>query len=120
MLAPGLVAGMAFPPASPGVTFTLEPLLVPAALASLAGTLLLATDLASRVSVSVRDGSNTWQRNFYDYNMAHTLPLLGLKPDRTNTLTVTVYDRYRNAVTAPQPLVFITGPLPAPKWSRSR
>ena len=43
---------------------------------------------------------------------SHSVPLLGFKPGRTNEITVTVYDRQRNQVTAAQPLVFITDPLP--------
>jgi len=80
--------------------------------APLAGTLQLTTDAASRVSVSVKDGYGSWQRNFYDFSTTHSEPLFGFKPARTNTITVTVVDRYRNQFTAPQPLQFITGPLP--------
>src|SRR5438105_3868301 len=80
--------------------------------APLAGLLKVRTDDDSRVSVSVDDGTESWERNFYDYGASHSIPLLGFKAGRTNTITVTVHDRYRNAVTAPQPLTFVTGPLP--------
>ncbi len=94
------------------LTITTGPSFSPAESAPLAGVLQLSTDVDSRVSVSVTEGTNTWQRNFYDYGTAHSLPLLGFKPGRTNAITVTVHDRYRNAVTASQPLLFVTGPLP--------
>jgi hypothetical protein len=81
--------------------------------APLAGVLQLTTDTKSRVSVSVNDGTGVWERRFYDYATAHSVPLLGFKPGRTNAITVTAYDRQRNRVTASQPLVFITEPLPA-------
>jgi hypothetical protein len=97
---------------SQALTITSGPSFAKATNAPLAGTLRLATDEASRVSVSVSDGQGSWQRNFYDFATAHSVPLLGFKPGRTNQIAVTVYDRYRNHVTAAQPLVFITAPLP--------
>ena len=72
-----------------------------------------ATDHPSRVSVSVSDGTNTWERRFYEYSTTHSFPLLGFKPNRTNEITVTVRDRYENEDTAAQPLIFTTGPLPS-------
>jgi hypothetical protein len=80
--------------------------------APLAGVLQLTTDQDTRISVSVNDGTDVWERRFYDYTTAHSVPLLGFKPGRTNEITVTAYDRQRNQVTAVQPLVFITDPLP--------
>ena len=41
------------------------------------------------------------------------MPLLGFKPDRTNQIQITVYDKDRNASTAPQLLTFVTAPLPS-------
>src|SRR2546428_3210284 len=81
--------------------------------APLAGVLQLTTDVPSRVSVSVSEGTNRWERNFLDYSTAHSVTLLGFKANRTNAINVTVWDRYRNQVTAGQPLVFITAPLPS-------
>jgi arylsulfate sulfotransferase len=89
------------------------PSFTPATNAPLAGLLELTTDEDSRVSVSLDDGTATWERRFYDYGTTHSVPLLGFKPGRTNVITVTVQDKFRNAVQAAQPLVFITGPLPA-------
>jgi arylsulfate sulfotransferase len=83
-----------------------------AANAPLSGVLQLTTDEASRVSISVNDGTEVWERAFYDFGTVHSVPLFGFKPGRTNEITVTVYDRFHNAVTSPQPLVFITDPLP--------
>jgi hypothetical protein len=80
--------------------------------APLAGTLQLTTDVPSRISISVYDGTNTWSRKFYDYSTVHSLPLLGFKPQRSNSITVTVLDKDGNQAVAPQPLTFITAPLP--------
>jgi hypothetical protein len=90
-----------------GLSFT------PAAAAPLAGTLQLTTDVPSRVSVSVNDGIEGWARDFYDYGTNHFVPLFGFKPGRTNNITVTVWDQFRNEFTAAAPVVFVTSPLPA-------
>ncbi len=95
------------------LTILTGPSVATAANAPLAGVLTLTTDDPSRVSVSVSDGTNTWQRNFYDYATNHSIPLLGFKSDRTNLIAVTVHDKFRNAVTAADPLEFITDPLPS-------
>lgn len=96
-----------------GVTVLTGPSFTPAAGAPLAGLLQVTTAQSSRVSVSVFDGINTWQRNFYDYGTVHSQPLAGFKAGRTNLITVTVYDKFQNATTSLKPLVFITPPLPA-------
>jgi arylsulfate sulfotransferase len=82
-------------------------------LAPLAGVLRLSTDVPARVSVAVNDGTNAWTRNFYDYTNIHAVTLLGFKPGRTNAITVTVTDQFHNQVTAGQPVVFVTSPLPS-------
>ena len=81
--------------------------------APLAGVLKLKTDVDSRISVLVSDGTETWQKNFYDFGPRHLVPLLGFKPGTTNQIQVTVYDKHRNAYTAPQLITFVTAPLPA-------
>ncbi len=85
----------------------------PAVNAPLAGLLSLTTPIDTRVSVLVSDGADVWERDFYDYATTHSVPLLGFKPDQTNQILVTVYDKNRNAYTAPQLLTFVTAPLPA-------
>ena len=71
------------------------------------------TDVDSRVSVLVSDGAGIWETDFYDYATNHSETLLGFKPDQTNEIQVTVYDKDRNAYIAPQLLTFDTAPLPA-------
>ena len=95
-----------------GVTITSGPSFTPATNAPLAGLLHLTTDEDSRVNVTVNEGTNSWSRGFYDYSTNHSIPLLGFKPDQTNQIFVTVYDKTRNSQTAPSPLTFITSPLP--------
>jgi len=97
---------------SNAVTISSGPSFTKATNAPLAGILQLTTDAETRISVSVGDGTNVWERHFYDYATNHSVPLLGFKPDRTNQITVSACDRHRTQVTAAQPLEFITSALP--------
>lgn len=89
------------------------PTLAGSANAPLAARFAVTADLPCRVSITVDDGIETWQRKFYDYRTAHSLVLLGFKPDRTNQIVVTLHDSDGQTVSAPEPLTFITSPLPA-------
>jgi arylsulfate sulfotransferase len=103
---------------STGVTLMSAPQFVPATNAPLAGVLYLTTDVGSRVSVAVSDGTDTWTRDFFDYSLEHAVTLAGFKPGRTNQILVTVYDQAQNAQSSPQPLIFVT-PLLPPDFPRS-
>lgn len=107
-----VVSALTISPLSHAVTILSGPSFTPAPNAPLAGTLQLTTDVDSRVSVLVSDGMNFWEKDFYDYATTHSVPLLGFKPDQTNLILVTVYDKYRQSYSAPQLLTFITDPLP--------
>lgn len=98
---------------SPPLTILSGPTFTPATNAPLAGLLRLTTGVDSRVSVRVADQTGVWERDFYDYSTNHSLPLLGFKPNQTNLIQVTVYDKNRNACTAANLLTFVTDPLPA-------
>lgn len=89
------------------------PTLTPATNAPLAAVLRLTTDVDSRISVRVADDAGVRERDFYDYSKDHSVPLLGFKPAQTNLIQVTVYDKNRDAYTAPNLLTFVTAPLPA-------
>ena len=89
------------------------PVFNPAGNAPLAGTLEVDTDVASRIAVTLDDGTAARTRFFGTYGTNHVLPLYGFKPGRTNWITVTAYDRNRTAVSAGAPLEFVTAPLPA-------
>ncbi len=108
-----LTSIFALSPNSHAVTILSGPTFTPAANAPLAGVLRLTTDVNSRVSVLVSDGTSVWERDFYDFGTTHSETLLGFRPGQTNLILVTVYDKYRNAYTAPQLLNFDTAPLPS-------
>ena len=95
------------------VTILSGPTFTPATNAPLAGVLHLTTDVRSMVSVLVSNGTNLWQRDFFDFETNHSETLLGFYPGQTNLMLVTVYDKYRNACTAPQLPIFVTPPLPS-------
>jgi arylsulfate sulfotransferase len=101
---------------SPG-TFTVSivsgPTFTPATNAPLAGVLALTTDVKSRISVLVNEGTNTWERDFFDFATSHSETLLGFMPGRTYQISVTAYDMQRNTFTPAQPLTFVTAPLPS-------
>ncbi len=94
------------------LTVTSGPTFSVATNAPLAGVLALTTDTASQVSVTVSDGTVTWERDFFDYSTNHSETVLGFNANRTNEITVTVRDQYRNTVTLSNPVSFVTGPLP--------
>jgi arylsulfate sulfotransferase len=100
-------------PSSPGLTILSGPSFTPAANAPLAGLLELTTDVDSRLSILVSDGTSVWERDFYDYATNHSVPLVGFKPNETNLIQISVYDKKRNTYTAPELLTFVTAPLPA-------
>jgi len=77
------------PVASSALTILSGPSFTKVITSPLAGTLTLTTDVASRVRVSVTDGTETWARDFFDYDTIHSVPLFGFKPARTYTITVT-------------------------------
>ncbi len=98
---------------SSGPNILSGPTFTQATAAPLAGTLQVTTDVKSRVSVVVNDGTNTWQKDFFDLATNHSEVLLGFKPSRTNVIQVIVYDQFKNANDTAAPIPFVTGPLPA-------
>lgn len=103
---------LSIPQWSPAFTILSGPSFTPATNAPLAGLLQLTTDVDSRLSILVSDGTGIWERDFYDYATNHSVPLVGFKPNQTNLIQVSIYDKKRNAYTAPQLLQFVTAPLP--------
>src|SRR5215469_3907517 len=93
---------------SVAVTISSPPTFTPSTNAPLAGVLQVTTDVPARVSVSVSDGTDAWERNFYDYATSNSVPLYGFKPGRTNIIQLTAYDENRNADTATDLLTFVT------------
>lgn len=104
---------LTFSPHSLAITILSGPFFTATTNAPLAGVLQLTTDVPSRLSVLVSNGTNTWERDFYSYATSNSVPLYGFEPGQTNRIQVTAYDADRNASTAPQLLTFVTAPLPS-------
>jgi arylsulfate sulfotransferase len=98
---------------SHAATILSGPTFTPSNYAPLAGVLQVNTDVDSRVSVLVSDGTSIWEKDFYDFGTTHSETLLGFKPGETNLILVTVFDKDRNAASASQLLTFVSPPLPA-------
>ncbi len=109
---PGAIVVAALCLNAAALTFVSNPGFAPATNAPLAGTLSVTTDVPSRVTVSMSDGTTNWVRAFHDYSTSHALPLLGFKPSGAYLITVTVTDKHRQSLTAAQPLAFNTPALP--------
>lgn len=65
-------------------------------------------------AISISDGERDW---VIDFNSSQDpklgLPILGMKPDRSHQLQVTIVDEQGNSRTATEALIFETPPLPA-------
>src|SRR5262245_31110470 len=95
------------------LTLTSGPVFTTTPNAPLAGLVEFGTDVPSRVRVAVTNAMESWQRDFFEYDTAHSVPLLGFKPGRTNLVNITALDRFGNEIAATQSLVFVTGPVPS-------
>jgi len=78
----------------------------------LAGQLTFTTDIPTRVRLDIRNSKKQWSINLRAYSKHHSLPLLGLFPAETHTITVhvishtgieSIYDHSLTAITDPLP-----------------
>lgn len=79
----------------------------------LAGVVELETDVPARVKLVVGNGTDKWSVQYKEYRTSHAVPLLGLKPDDTYTVSVVITDRNAQSVQVEPALEAMTGPLPA-------
>ncbi len=104
------------PPPPPPPVIVSGPILVPNpnAAVPLAATVELATDVPTKVTLTLDDGSKIWSVTPQPaFALAHETPVLGVRPDRTHLITVKVTDQAGLSTVAPSPLTFVTPPLPA-------
>jgi len=86
--------------------------MAPNASTPLAGLLELQTSDISRVSIVVSDGIDQWNKDFEEFNTDHSLPVLGFKPGRAHTVTVSVLNEEGNDLIEPIVFEVTTNPLP--------
>ncbi len=94
--------------ATSGPTFTLNP----NGKTPLAGVIRLNTDSPARVTLEVSDGKETRTIEFGEFKKDFSLPLLGLRPDRTYTIKVRLTDQNNQQVVTATTLHATTQPLP--------
>jgi arylsulfate sulfotransferase len=78
----------------------------------LAGVVELTTDVSTRVTLTISDGSDSWVREFAEFQTEHYLPILGLKPDNSYSVEVIVTDQADESLVLAPLLPAVTGPLP--------
>ncbi len=78
----------------------------------LAGVIHLNTDLPARVTLKVSDGKESRTIEFAEFKTDFSLPLLGLKPDKTYTIDVRLTDQNNQQMTLAPALKAVTDPLP--------
>jgi arylsulfate sulfotransferase len=79
----------------------------------LAGVVQLTTDVPTRVTLHVSNGAEGWAVVFPDYRTDHAVPVLGLQPDRTYTVEVTVTDEAGRSLILTPALEAVTAAVPA-------
>ena len=78
----------------------------------LAALLTLSTDIPTRVSVSISNERDKWQIDFKRLELQHALPILGLIPDSTYTITVHAKSKSGSEAIFKPDLSVTTDPLP--------
>ena len=91
-----------------GPTLTLDP----NGIAPLAGVINLETDLPARVTLEVSDGNESRTIEFAEFTTDFSLPLLGLKPDKSYTIEVRLTDQNNQQFVVEPALHAVTDPLP--------
>jgi arylsulfate sulfotransferase len=96
------------------IEVTLGPSLTmdPNGVTPLAGVVELTTDVPTRVTLTISDGSDSWVREFAEFQTEHYLPVLGLKPDNSYSIAVIVTDQADESLVLAPLLPAVTGPLP--------
>ncbi len=77
----------------------------------LAAVLHFSANRAVQTTIELVDGDRQWSITF-DQNPSEGLPIVGMRPDRTHKLTVSIQDADGNVVQAPETLTYTTPPLP--------
>ena len=97
------------------IEVTLEPSLTmdPNGVTPLAGVVQLTTDIPTRATLTISNGSDSWVREFAEFQTEHYLPILGLKPDTSYSIEVIVTDQADESLVLTPLLPVVTSPLPA-------
>jgi arylsulfate sulfotransferase len=101
--------------AQPALAIVTPPTLTmdPNGLAPLAGVVEAETNVPARATLAVTGATESWTVQLPEYATDQYLPVLGLVPDSTYTVTVTFTDAAGTSVVSNPPLQAVTPPLPA-------
>ncbi len=101
-------------PRSPAPVFITAPIVVldPNLNTPLAGELHVASNVPTKITLDLNNGEKKWSIEFTGYQTEHTLPVLGLYPDRIHEITVHITSRDGQRMTFNKPLQVMTDPLP--------
>jgi len=91
-----------------GPTLTMDP----NGLTPLAGIIHLGTDRPARITLEVDTENDSRTIEFAEFATDFSLPLLGLKPDKTYTIEVRLTDQNNQQLILSPALKAVTGPLP--------
>ena len=96
------------------IEVTLGPSLTmdPNGVTPLAGVVQLTTDVPTRVTLTISNGSDSWITEFAEFQTDHYLPVLGLKPNNSYTIEVIVTDEVDESLVLAPLLQAVTDPLP--------
>ncbi|MCU7923956.1 MAG: aryl-sulfate sulfotransferase [Candidatus Thiodiazotropha sp. (ex Dulcina madagascariensis)] len=78
----------------------------------LAGVVQLATDVPARVTLTINDGPESWIKEFAEFQTDHYLPVLGLKPNRSYSIEITVTPEVGKGIVLTPSLQAVLDPLP--------
>ena len=84
----------------------------PNGITPLAGVVQLTTDIPVRVTLVIKDTDSSWAVDFPDYHTEHYLPVLGLKPNTSYLVEISITDQVDNSLIVAPLLPAITDPLP--------
>ncbi len=101
-------AVITLPEITAGPSIILDPL----DFAPLTAEVTLTTDVPTTAVLTISDGSDSWTVEHSEIADSHVLPVLGLKPNTSYTVEVTVVDGGGDSQTAANLLNVITAPLP--------
>ena len=109
-----VLSGMLISTFAWSIEVTLGPSLTmdPNGVTPLAGVVELTTDVPTRVTLTISDGSDSWVREFAAFQTEHYLPILGLKPDNSYSVEAIVTDQADDSLVLAPLLSAVTSPLP--------
>jgi hypothetical protein len=108
------LSGMLISTVAWSIEVTLGPDLTmdPNGVTPLAGVVQLTTDVPTRVTLTISNGSDSRVREFAEFQTDHYHPILGLKPNGSYSIEVIVTDQADESLVLAPLLPAVTGPLP--------